>query len=168
MAVYNSSSISRGDPPRSGIYGVSVVGTINLGNVTLTSGDTLPVCKIPFGCFIKSTLFNFPILNPSGTTLAISLLDTLSSPTTYINASTSGSNFSALTTLSTGNFLNAVFGTQYGSTARAVGSSGSAVVVWTSGVQLNLSVTATATAATGGTMNITYMVEFAPAYDMGT
>lgn len=167
MAVYNSSSISRGDPARSGVYPVAVVGTVNIGNVTLTSADTIPLCKIPYGCFLKSIVINFPILNPSGTTLAMSLVDTLASPTTYISASTAGTNFSAVTTLSTVNILNAVFGTQYGSTVRAIGASGSAVVVWATGVQLNLSVTATASAATGGTVNITYAIEWAPNYDQG-
>lgn len=167
MAVYNSSSISRGEPARSGVYPTAVFGTVNIGNVTLTSGDTIPLCKIPFGCFLRSIVINFPILNPSGTTLAMSLVDTLASPTTYISASTAGTNFSALTTLSTVNILNAVFGTTYGATARSIGATGSPVVIWTFGVQLNLSVTATASAATGGTVNITYGLEWAPAYDMG-
>lgn len=168
MATYNSSSISRGDPARSGVYGVTAVGEINLGNITLTSGDLLPICKIPFGTFLKSIVLNFPILNPSGTTLAMSLVDTLASPTTYISASTAGTNFSAVTTLTTANIISTVMGTTYGSTVRSIGATGCPVVVWTNGVMLELSVTATASAATGGTVNISYMVEWAPAYDMGT
>ena len=168
MATYNSTSIVRGDAARSGVYGQKANGLIQLGNVTVTSGDTLPICLIPFGHYISNLLINFPILNPSGTTLALSLVDTLASPTTYINASTKGTNFSALTTLSMVDMLQAVTGTQYGSTARAISASGPAVVVWTTGVMLSLSATATASAATGGTVRINYIVEFTPAYDMGS
>ena len=167
MATYNSSSIARGDPPRSGVYPVAVLGEITLGNITLTNNDLLPICKIPYGCFLKSALINFPIVNTSGSTLTISLLDTLASPTTYISSSSSGSNFSAATTLSTANFSNTTMGTMYGSTARTIGTSGAPVVVWTSGVVLQLKVTATATGATGGTVNISYIIEWAPNYDMG-
>ena len=169
MATYNSSSISRGDPARGpNVTGVTVVGCISVGNVTLTSGDLLPICLIPANSYIKNLAINFPILNPSGTTLAISLLDTLASPTTYISASTKGTNFSAATSFAMSDMIAAVTGTQYASTARSVGSTGSAVVVWAAGVQLQLKVTATASAATGGTVNILYVVEFAPTYDAGT
>lgn len=167
MATYNSSSISRGDPARFGVYAKEAVGVISLGNVTLTANDLLPICPIPFGCYMSDFMLDFPILNPSGTTLAISLLDTLASPTTYINASTKGTNFSAVTTFSQLDVLQPVYCTIYGSTARSIGSTGAPVVVWTSGVVLELKVTATASAATGGTVNINYYVRWSPAYDMG-
>lgn len=176
MATYNSSSMTRGTPGRIGIYGTTTVGNIALGNVTLTANDTLPICQIPYGCFIKSAIINIPIVNPSGTTLAISLQDTLASPTVYINASTLGSNFSAAAQFTTATFTLATFGTQYGSTAQALGASGTQVVVWAAtnwasgyapGVGLILKVTATASAATGGALNIPYLIEFAPNYDAG-
>jgi hypothetical protein len=168
LATYNSSSITRlGYARGPGVYPQKDSGVISIGNVTLTANDLLPICYIPFGCYISKFLVNFPILNPSGTTLAMSLLDTLASPTTYISASTAGTNFSALTTLSEANFISATWGTTYGATARSIGATGLAVVVWATGVQLQFKVTATASAATGTTVNIPYQVEFSPAYDMG-
>jgi hypothetical protein len=169
LATYNSSSITRGDPGRLGIYGTTAIGEINLGNVTLTANDVLPLVPIPYGCFLKTFIINLPILNPSGTTLAMSLLDTLASPTTYISASTSGTNFSAATTLSTTLIPSTVMGTMYGATARSIGATGCPVVVWTAGVILQLKVTATATAAVGSSgANISYMIEWGPSYDAGT
>ena len=167
MATYNSSSISRGDSARITTQTVSVVGVINLGNVTLTSGDLLPICKVPVNSYMTDLFINFPILNPSGTTLAITLEDTLSSKTTYISGSTKGSNFSALTTFAMVDILQAVTGTQYAGTARSIGASGAPVVVWSTGINLQLRVTATASAATGGTVNINYIVKWAPTYDAG-
>jgi hypothetical protein len=168
LATYNSSSVTRGDPGRIGVYGATTLGVVALGNVTLTANDLITLCYIPYGSFIKSLFINFPILNPSGTTLAISLLDTLASATTYISASTKGTNFQAVTNFAMVDVLAAVTGTTYGTTARAIGATGAPVVVWTSGVLLELKVTATASAAVGaGGASIPFMVEFAPAYDMG-
>jgi hypothetical protein len=178
MATYNSSSITRGDPGRLGVYGTTSIGEIALAStVTLTNGDILPICQIPNNSFIKSLILNIPIINPSGTTLTMSLEDTLASPTVYITNSASGSNFSAATTLTTANFSNTTMGTMYGATARSIGSTGCPVVVWAAtswnssanpGVGLILKVTATATAAVGSAQYISYIVEFAPNYDAGS
>jgi hypothetical protein len=147
---------------------MTTLGVVALGNVTLTTADLINLCFIPYGSFIKSCFINFPILNPSGTTLAISLLDNLSSATTYISASTKGTTFQAVTNFAMVDFLAAVTGTQYGSTARTIGAAGAPVVVWVAGTMLQLKVTATASAAIGaGGASIPYMVEFAPTYDMG-
>lgn len=167
MATYNSSSISRGDPARWGVYPKESIGEIQLGNVTLTNGDILPICLIPPNSFISYFTINFPILNPSGTTLTISLVDNAAAPTTYILSSSKGTNFSAATTFSMVDVLSTVMGAQYGATLRAIGSTGTPVVVWSSGIQLRLTVTATASAATGGTVRISYIVGFSPTYDMG-
>lgn len=171
MATYNSAAITRDPAGGRGpnVSAVTVNTTIGLaGTVTLTANDILPICYIPFGCYIKAFVLNFPILNPSGSTLAMSLVDSLASPTTYISASTSGSNFSAVTTLSMVNALAAVMGTMYGNTARSQsGTTGSAVVVWATGVQLRLKVTATATAAVTTAQIISCLIEFAPMYDGG-
>lgn len=171
MATYNSAAITR-DPAGGrgpGTQSATTNTTIGLASgITLTNNDILPICYIPFGCYIKSFVANFPIVNPSGSTLTISVVDSLASPTTYISSSNSGSNFSAATTLTLGNFTAATMGTMYGQTSRSQsGTTGSAVVVWAANVQLRLKVTATATAAVSGAQIISCLVEFAPAYDMG-
>jgi hypothetical protein len=169
MAVYNSSSISRNVGPRGiGVYPVKDSGTITIAsNITLssTTTDTLPICKIPFGCFISSLIIGFPVL---GTSLGLKLLDTLASPTTYIAVITQAAaggvvGFGQMAATDTPKL-----GTIYGSTARSIGATGSPVVVWATGVQLNLAVITSSASTTGGSaVNITYQVEFAPMYDGG-
>ena len=150
------------------MYLKETIGTIPIANnVTLTANDILPICLIPQNSFLAHFTINFPIVNPSGTTLTISLLDSLASPTTYILNSSKGTNFQALTTFSMVDVLQAVMGTQYATTARSIGASGAPVVVWTAGVQLRLKVTGTASAANSPASNITYICGFAPVYDAG-
>jgi hypothetical protein len=171
MAVYNSSSITRDSGARGiGVYPVKVLGTITLAsNTTLSSAttDTLPICKIPFGCFISDIKIGFPAIGTQAS-LGLKLVDTLASPTTYITAITAGQ-AGGLVSYGSASAADLVkMGTMYGNTARTVGSTGQAVVVWTAGVQLNLAVITTSTASSGATaLNITYMIEFSPNYDMG-
>lgn len=178
MAIYNSSEISRGTPARLGVYPTKVNGVVNVGNVTLTNGDTLPLAYIPFGCFLSNLFIEIPNVDTTST-IRWSLLDNIASPTTYYSAQAWGNNAVSYiapnivingTTVVAGMAAN-IFGTQYANTLRAIGASGPAVAVWglVSGVYpvLQLKVTTTAGATTGGTVNIQFMLEWSPIYDAG-
>lgn len=173
MATYNSSSINR-DPSggRIGVYPIKVLGSINIAsNTTLGSGapDTLPICYIPFGSFISNWFITFPAID-GGSGLGLKLVDNLSSPTTYLTSTTTaraGGQINMYSSTS-GTTDPPKQGIMYGNTARSLGASGQQVVVWTSGTLLQLSVITSATNTSGGSaLQITYMVEFSPAYDMG-
>lgn len=166
MANYPGSGITRSPYPRGpGVYGVSVAGNLQLGNITIGSNDTLQLCYIPQNCYIGGfNLLSSAALDGGGNTLSLRLVDTLASPTTYIPT---GTGWNAAKNLGAVNFSAAVFGTTYAATARAIGPLGPPVVVWTPGVLLQLQATAGAAGATGGTINITYQVTFHPAYDAG-
>ena len=180
MATYNGSEISRGIPARLGVYPVSVNGNINIASsVTLTNGDLLPLCSIPQWAYLADVKIYIPNVDTTST-IRWSLVDNLSSPTTYFSAQTWGNNaaswvspnvvINGASTAATGMAAN-IYGTVYGNTARSIGASGAPVVVWAlvSGAypQLQLKVTTTAGAATGGAINIPYTVLWAPAYDAG-
>lgn len=169
MATYNSSSINRDGFARGpGVYPVSVVGTINIAsNTTIGSGapDVLNICYIPNNCFIKSIALGFPAL---GTSLGLKLQDTLASPTTYIAAITQAAAGGVVGFGQMAAGDTPKLGTMYAATARSIGTTGAAVVVWASGVKLQLSCITSGAATTGATaVNITYIVEFAPVYDAG-
>jgi hypothetical protein len=172
MAIYNSSSITRDGFARGiGVYPVKVSGVISLAsNTTLSSAttDTLPICLIPFGCFISDIKIGFPAIGTQAS-LGLKLVDTLASPTTYISVITQGQSGGLVSfgTAAAADLVN--MGAMYGATSRTVGATGEKVLVWTAGVQLNLAVITTSTASSGGSAtNITYMIEFSPNYDMGT
>lgn len=143
-------------------------GVINIAsNTTLGSGtpDTLPICYIPQNTYLKSFVIGFPAL---GTSVGLKLVDTLAAPTTYIAVLTQGAAGGVITWSAAAVADQAKVGTIYGATARAIGSTGQPVVVWTSGVQLVLSVITSGSATTGASaVNITYMVEWAPMSDGG-
>lgn len=178
MAIYQSSEILRGNGPQG--RGPGTVCTWVNGNVTFASNitlssvttDTIQLCFIPYGCYIA----DFKCFTPAiGTSLVMNLQDTLASPTTYITAITQGAaggvvGFDLPGSSNTINqFAIAKWGVQYGSTARAQGTSGNQVVPWTSGVLLEFAVTTSAGATTGATaLQMPFIVCFAPAYDMGT
>lgn len=169
MATYNGSEITRGTPARSGVYPVKVSGIVNIGNVTIANNDTMPLCYIPFGCYLSNLFITIPIIDNGGSpTLNLGLVDTLSSATVYIATSTNkGTHYSVATNFSYSDIAANILGTVYGVTARSIGASGAPVVVWASGTQLILKAGANAANATGGTINIQYMLEWAPASDMG-
>jgi len=169
MATYNSSSINRDGYPRGvGVYPIKVIGTINIAsNTTLGSGvpDTLPICYIPQNSFLSDFKIGFPAL---GTSVGLKLVDTLSSVTTYVAVLTQGAAGGVVTWGNAAVADQAKLGIVYGGTARAIGTTGAQVVVWTSGVQLVLSVITSGSATTGASaINITYMVEWSPGYDFG-
>ena len=170
MATYNSSEISRGIPARSGVYPVGFNGVVNIGNVTIGINDTCPLVYIPFGMYLADFKLIVPNVDTTST-IRWSLLDNMSSVTTYASAQTWGNNATTwfnMVTSATAGIAAAAFGTIYGATARSIGSSGAPVVVWASGKQLMLKATTGAGAATGGTVNIQFQGMWAPAYDMGT
>lgn len=172
MATYNSSSITRDGFPRGvGVYPIKVIGTINLAsNITLGSGapDVLPICLIPSNSFISDFKIGFPAVD-GGNALGLKLVDTLASPTTYIAAITQAQAGGTITMSQIAAAQTPNIGAMYAATSRTIGATGAKVLVWTSGVQLQLSVITSATNTSGATaLNITYMVEFAPVYDAGT
>ena len=172
MATYNSSSINRlGYPRGAGVYPVKDQGTITIAsNTTLGSGapDTLPICYIPPNCWISNFHIAFP-LTDGGNGLVMTLQDTLATVTTYMTNITQAKAGGIITfgaQVDAASALN--MGTMYGNTARTVGTSGNAVVVWTSGVKLVLQVSTSATNTSGASaLNIHYMIEFTPNYDQG-
>lgn len=183
MATYNGSAITR-DPPTGrapGVYPVKVVGVINIASNTSfgsTAPDTLPLCAIPYGSILTDVKIGFPAALDAAGALGFKLVDTLASPTTYIAAiTTSFTSTGGLLTLalipgSTNGMAAAQvpnLGTMYGSTARSIGATGAPVVVWTAGVKLVLSCITSSTDTTGASaLNINYIVEWSPAFDMGT
>jgi hypothetical protein len=183
LANYNSSSITRGDPGRGGVYEKTTIGVVNFGAVTLATADTISLCQIPYGCYVSGCYFWFPILATGGA-LTLALVDTLASPTTYIPSTTAShtavggavTNFQAASVLSFLDFAPATVGTMYGSTARAIAASGCAVVPWLAtawntavpnGVGLVFNVVAGGTGAITANAKIEYVVQFAPNYDQG-
>lgn len=178
MAIYQSSEILRGNGPQG--RGPGTVCTWVNGNVTFASNitlssvttDTIQLCFIPYGCYIA----DFKCFTPAigGTGLVMNLQDTLASPTTYITGITAGQAGGSIgyVSESTSTILQfsplSKWGIQYGSTARAQGTSGNQVVPWTSGVLLEFAVTTSAVSTTGATaLQMPFIVCFAPAYDMG-
>lgn len=169
MATYNSTNIARGEPARLGVYPTKVNGVVSIGNVTLNTNDICPLVSIPQGSFLSGFMLIVPNVDTTST-IRWSLVDSLASPNTYLSAQTWGNNATTWTnmiTASNAGFAAGIFGTIYGFTARSIGSSGPPVVVWASGAQLRLKVTTGAGAATGGTVNIQFMVEWSPMSDGG-
>lgn len=178
MANYDSSSIKRlGYPRGTGVYPIKDIGTITIAsNVTIGSGapDALRICYIPPNSILTNWVFAFPAAIDGGGTLGLKLVDTLTTTTTYIA--------SILTTFtSTGGVIimsaqagaavtadAAKWFTNYGNTARTIGTSGPPVAVWASGAILQFTCTTSGTNTSGATaLNISYMVEWSPMYDGG-
>jgi hypothetical protein len=163
VVIFNSSDIKAGLSRGPGVYPIKYNGVITVAsNTTLSSSttDTLPICPIPNNSFISGLIINMPAL---GTSLTLSLVDTLASPTTYVLQSTRGAAGGVLTMA---DILIGVLGTQYGATAVAIGGApGTKEVVWAAGTNLVLAVATSSGATSGATaLNIVYQVEFSPTY----
>lgn len=179
MANYDSTSIKRGFPRGPGVYTVKDSGVINIAsNVTIGSGapDNLRICYIPPNCYMSNFFVVFPQLESGGASaLTFKLIDTLTTTTTYIttvNTTTAGGGgiLSMNAALNGGTVIGDVvtWGAQYGNTARSIGASGMPVKVWVSGAILQFTCTTSAATTTGATaLNVQYMVEWSPAFDMG-
>jgi len=180
MVTFKSSSVNRlGFPRGAGVYPVKDVGVVTIAsNTTLSSAttDTLQLCYIPPNCFISDWKIFFQSTAVTNASVVFALQDSLASPTTYMTGITQfqtgggvigmSGGVVAVTAPDTVSMLNA--GTMYGATARSIGTTGAPVVVWASGVLLNLVCTTTSTTTSAATArSIIYMVEFTPSYDQG-
>src|SRR6266851_5245995 len=166
MATFNSSSINRGEPARLGIYPTKVCGVVNFVTANKpATNDLINLCKVPQNSFLSNIYISIPILdNGGGPALVMSLQDSLASPTVYISVSTKGTNFSVATNFQFADFVQTTIGTMYGNTARAITTTGPAVVAWTSNINLQLKATTGATNTVGATVQIVYMLEWSPSW----
>ena len=160
-----------------GVYPVKDVGTITVSsNVTIGSGtpDNLRICYIPPNSILTDFKIAFPAGLDGGNTLVLKLIDTLATTTTYVASITTtlcGATGGILTMTQLNGVAvtdGAVWGANYGATARAIGTSGPPVKVWVSGAILQLTAVTSATNTTGASaLTISYMVEWSPVYDAG-
>ncbi len=156
MATFNSSSINRGEPARLGIYPTKVCGVVNFVTANKpATNDLINLCKVPQNSFLSNIYISIPILDNGG------------GPAVYISVSTKGTNFSVATNFQFADFVQTTIGTMYGNTARAITTTGPAVVAWTSNINLQLKATTGATNTVGATVQIVYMLEWSPSWDMG-
>ncbi len=177
MVTFNSSSVNRiGYPRGPGVYPIKDTGTINIAsNTTLSSAttDTLNLCYVPPNSFISDWKVYIPVIGTQAS-LVMKLVDNLTTVTTYMTGITQGQGAGLISMNgavgTTGPALTEIvnMGAMYGATARSVGATGLQVKVWAQGALLQLVVTTTSTASSGASaVNILYMVEFSPCYDMG-
>jgi len=178
LATFKSSSVNRlGYPRGAGVYPVKEVGVISIAsNTTFASAgpDVIQVAYIPPNSFLSDYKFWFPVLDSSGAA-GFKLVDTLTTVTTYVATTTIAVTGGLLSMESvTGGIGPTVaadigkIGSQYGTTTRAIGSSGTQVVVWASGALLTFSCITSGTNSNGATAsNIIYMLEWSPMYDGG-
>jgi hypothetical protein len=176
MASYNSSSYNRIGYPRGvGVYPVWDVGTVTIASNTSfgsAAPDVVNICYIPPNSIITDFKIALPALD-GGSGLGFKLVDSLTTPSTYISATTLAQAGGILTMALLTNSTTAAtgfytMGANYGNTARAIGTSGPLVKVWATGALLQLSCITSSTNTTGANaLSITYMIEFTPAYDEG-
>ena len=90
-ATYSSSVFGGAFPAKLGVYPVVVYGTVVIAsNTTLQTTDTINLCSIPANGILSDFDIMLPALDPSGTGLTLSLVDTTGTPMVYVSATTKG------------------------------------------------------------------------------
>ena len=108
MATFNSNLIATNSPGKQGVYPLVNVGTVVIpGSTTLAANDTMPLCNLAVGTYVKDLQIDFPVLNAAA---LVVVQDNQGTPLVYIpsnNTAQAGGNVTGQ------QFAHGVLGTVY-------------------------------------------------------